>query len=110
MATTKEYRDYIEENLQRAGEVRLRPMMGEYCVYVRDKVAGLICDNTLMLKDTPTVAELLPDAEVGYPYEGARTLMRFVPDVENVPLMEKVLDALYVEVPEKRKKIYRKRK
>lgn len=106
-ATTKEYRDYIAENLERAGDVRFRPMMGEYCVYIRDRVAGLLCDNSLFLKDTPSMAALLPEAETAYPYEGSRTLMRIVPDVEDVPRMAEILAVLYEELPEakpKRKK------
>ena len=45
MATSKEFHDYIIENLQRAGIVSSRKMMGEYIVYYQDKLMSMICDN-----------------------------------------------------------------
>lgn len=104
MATTKDFHDYILECLQRAGEITTRKMMGEYCVYSMGKVIGLICDNTLFLKVTPTTEKLLDNSEKGYPYEGSKTLMHIVDDFENTDLMHEVIQALYNELPEKKKK------
>ena len=72
MATSKEFHDYIVENLQKAGKVTTRKM-------------------SLLLKPTETVLRLMPDAKRAYPYEGSRTLMVAVEDVENTELMTKVL-------------------
>ena len=72
MATTKEFHDFILENLQKVGEVSTRKMMGEYCVYYQGKMIGDICDNCLFLKPTASVLRLLPDAERAYPYEGSK--------------------------------------
>lgn len=99
MATSKEFHDYILENLQRAGDVSTRKMMGEYCVYYRGKVVGDICDNTLFLKPTESVLKLLPDAERAYPYKGSKTLMAVVEQVENDGLMRELLEAMYEELP-----------
>lgn len=104
MATSKEFCDYVVENLQRVGEVSVRKMMGEYLVYYQGKLIGDICDNCLFLKPTESVLELMPDAEQEYPYEGSRTRMVVVEDVENTELMTKVLHALYTELPEPKKK------
>lgn len=95
MSTTKEFRDYILDNLQQAGAVTARPMMGEYCVYYNGKLIGNICDNCLLLKTTPASELLLPDAERLYPYEGSKTLMLAVDDVENTELMRQLLDGMY---------------
>ncbi|MCI9137963.1 MAG: competence protein TfoX [Lachnospiraceae bacterium] len=99
MATSKEFHDYILENLQRAGEVSTKKMMGEYCVYYREKVIGNICDNTLFLKPTDSVLRLLPDAERAYPYEGSKTLMAVVEQVEHEAVMRELLGAMYEELP-----------
>lgn len=99
MATSKEFHDYILENLQRAGDVSTRKMMGEYCVYYRGKVVGDICDNTLFLKPTESVLKLLPDAERAYPYKGSKTLMAVVEQVENDGLMRELLEDMYEELP-----------
>ncbi|MBQ6430874.1 MAG: TfoX/Sxy family protein [Oscillospiraceae bacterium] len=104
MATSKDFHDYIMEQLSRVGEVSSRKMMGEYCVYYRGKMVADLCDNQLLLKPTPSVLRLLPDAPRAYPYEGSKTLMVVVEDVENAELLRSVLNAMYDELPESKKK------
>ena len=99
MSTTKEFHDYIVEWLHKAGEVSTRRMMGEYCVYYKGKLIGDICDNRLFFKPTEAVLRLLPGAERDYPYEGSKTLMVVVDEVENTELMGRVLDQMYEELP-----------
>ena len=99
MATSKEFHDYVVENLQRVGEVTTRKMMGEYLVYYQGKLVGDICDNCLLLKPTEAVLRLMPDADREYPYEGSRTLMVVVEEPENTELMAEVLRAMYDELP-----------
>ena len=108
MATSKEFCDYVLENLRRIGEVSARKMMGEYLVYYRGKLIGGICDNCLFLKPTESVLRLMPDAERDYPYEGSKTQMVVVDDVENMERMAEVLNAMYEELPEPKKKTKRK--
>lgn len=103
MSTTVEFHDYVIENLRKAGEVTSRKMMGEYLVYFNGKLVGNICDNCLYLKPTDSALELLPEAERGYPYEGSKTLMVIVEEIENTELMTKVLHAMYDELPQKKK-------
>ena len=104
MATSKEYHDYVLEQLSKAGEVRTRRMMGEYLVYYRNKLIGDLCDNTLLVKLTPGSGRLLPDAQRQYPYEGSRTLMLAVEDSEDTALMRELLETLWTELPEPKKK------
>ena len=104
MATSKEFHDYVIENLQRVGDVSARKMMGEYCVYYQGKLIGNICDNCLFLKPTESVLRLMPDAGRAYPYEGSKTLMVTVEDVGNTELMAEVLDEMYKEMPEPKAK------
>ena len=49
-----------------------RKMFGEYALYLDGRVVALICDDTLFLKDLPEARALLPDAETGAPYPGAK--------------------------------------
>lgn len=100
MATSKEFHDYIVENLQRIGDISTRKMMWEYCIYYQGKLIGDICDNCLFLKPTESVLRFMPDADRGYPYEGSKTLMVIADDVENIELLKKVLNAMYEELPE----------
>ena len=99
MASSKEFHDYVVDSLQRIGDISTKKMMGEYCIYYKNKLIGDICDNTLLLKPTEAALRLMPDAERAYPYEGSKTLMVVVDDVENTELMESVLNAMYDELP-----------
>ena len=105
MATTQEFHDYVVDCLQRIGDITTRKMMGEYCVYYKGKMIGDLCDNCFLLKPIDSVLRLMPDAERAYPYEGSKTLMVVVDDVENTEFMEAVLHAMYGELPEPKKKI-----
>lgn len=96
MSTTKEYLNYIMEQLP--AEASSRAMMGEYLVYYRDKLIGGIYDNRFLLKPVNAVKELLPDAPYELPYKGAK-LMPMVVDIENKKLLERVLTAMYDELP-----------
>ena len=104
MAATKVFHDYIVECLQRVGEISTRKMMGEYLVYYQGKLVGDICDNCLFLKPTESVLRLMPEADRAYPYEGSKTQMVVVEEVENTELMTEVLNAMYAELPERKKK------
>ncbi len=104
MATTREFHDYVVENLLRIGDITTRKMMGEYCVYYKGKLIGDMCDNQFFLKATDSVLRLMPDADRAYPYEGSKTLMAVVDNIENEKLMEAVLNAMYDELPEPKKK------
>ena len=64
--------DFIIERMSQHGEARARKMFGEYGVYFGEKFVGIISDDQLYLKITESGRELLPDAEEGSPYDGAR--------------------------------------
>lgn len=102
MATSLDYYNYIMENLLKCGDVTSKRMMGEYCVYYSGKLVGDICDNTFFLKQTETSVRLLSGCERGYPYEGSKTLMLIVDDVENTELMSEVLSGMYTELPDRK--------
>ena len=52
MASTKDYLDYVLEQLGDVQELSHRAMMGEYILYVEGKVFGGIYDNRLLIKPT----------------------------------------------------------
>lgn len=104
MATSKGFHDHVVESLQKAGDISTRRMMGEYCVYHRGKLIGDICDDQLLLKPTASVLRLMPDAERAYPYEGSKTLMVVVDDLEDTDLMAQILEEMYKELPMPKKR------
>lgn len=49
-----------------------RKMFGEYALYLDGKVVALICDDRLFVKPLDVARALLPGAEEGPPYPGAK--------------------------------------
>ena len=45
MATGNEYRQFILDQLADVPGIRLRPMMGEYLLYVQEKLVGGLYDD-----------------------------------------------------------------
>ena len=103
MASSKEYLDFIMEQLSGAGDVSFRAMMGEYVLYYRGKVIGGIYDDRFLLKPVPSAAAMMPEAVMEKPYEGAKEML-LVDDVENREFLRELLEAVYGELPPPRKK------
>ena len=62
MASSKEYLDFVLDQLSGLDGVSFRPMMGEYILYYRDKIVGGIYDDRLLVKPTPSAKAQMPDA------------------------------------------------
>lgn len=76
MGSSKEFADYVCDQLIEAGNITCRKMFGEYGVYLDEKIIGLICDNQFFLKKTEAgrrmIAEQLSEVPEGLPYPGAK--------------------------------------
>ena len=103
MASSKDYLDFILDQLSRLEEITYRPMMGEYILYYRGRVVGGIYDDRFLVKPTKTARALMPEATLELPYEGAKEML-LVDDVENREFLQKLLDGMYPELPEVKKK------
>ena len=105
MASSKEYLDFILEQLSELDDVSHRAMMGEYIVYYRGKVVGGIYDDRFLVKPTKSAAAMMPNADVELPYDGAKEML-LVDNVDNKDFLRELLEAMYEELPaaKKRKK------
>ena len=103
MASSKEYLEYVLEQLAGAGDVSYRAMMGEYIIYYRGKVVGGIYDDRFLVKPVKSAAAMMPDAQREIPYEGAKEML-LVDDVENRDFLRELLEAMYDELPAPKKK------
>ncbi len=99
MASSKDYLTYVTEQLAGLPEIRSRAMMSEYILYYRGKVFGGIYDNRFLVKETPSACAMLPDAQREMPYEGAKPML-LVPDPDDRELLERLIPAMYEELPE----------
>jgi TfoX/Sxy family transcriptional regulator of competence genes len=102
MASGKEYLNYVLDQLSDLDEISHRAMMGEYIIYYQGKIIGGIYDDRFLVKQTKSAKELMPDAPLEIPYEGAKEM--FLADVDNRELLAELLGAMYDELPEPEKR------
>ena len=103
MASSKDYLEYILEQLSDLDEITYRAMMGEYIIYYRGKIIGGIYDDRFLVKPVKAAMDMMPDADMELPYEGAKKML-LVDDVENREFLGELLEAMYEELPAPRKK------
>ena len=103
MASSKEYLDFILEQLSEMDGISYRAMMGEYIIYYRGKVIGGIYDDRFLVKPTRSAVTMMPDADMELPYDGAKEML-LVDDVDNKEFLRELLDAMYEELPAVKKK------
>ena len=103
MASSKEYLDFILEQLSDLDDISYRAMMGEYIIYHRGKIVGGIYDDRLLVKSTKSAVAMMPNADMELPYEGAKEML-LVDDVDNKEFLRELLEAMYEELPAPKKK------
>ena len=101
MASSKEYLNFILEQLYDIPNISYRAMMGEYIIYYNKKVIGGIYDDRFLVKPTASAQELMPDAPLELPYEGAKKML-LVENVDDRAFLQELLDAVYKELPAKK--------
>ena len=82
MASSREYLQFILEQLSGLEDIRYRAMMGEYILYYKDRVAGGIYDDRLLVKAVPSAVSYMNDVQYEIPYEGAQEML-LVDNVDN---------------------------
>ncbi len=98
MSSTKEYLDFILEQLSDLDEISFRAMMGEYIIYYRGKVVGGIYDDRFLVKPTKSAMEMMPNADMEQPYDGAKQMI-LVDDVDNRGVMYRLIQAIWEDLP-----------
>ena len=102
MASSKEYLEYILDQLSALQEITNRKMMGEYIIYYRGKIIGGIYDDRFLVKPTPAAKAKMPNAPMETPYEGAKEMI-LVDEVDNRDFLTEIIQAMYEELPEVKK-------
>lgn len=103
MATSKEYFDYITDQLSEVDGIAYRQMMGEYIVYMQGRIIAYICDNSLLIKPVDVARKLMPEASSEPPYEGAKDML-LVSNVDDKAFLKALFEAVYPHLPEPKKK------
>jgi TfoX/Sxy family transcriptional regulator of competence genes len=104
MSTTQDFIEYVCEQIRGVGYVRYRKMFGEYMAYVNEKPILLVCDNIVYVKELECIADLMQDAEKGFPYTGAKE--HFILDIDDAEFAKEVVRILepVTSVPKPKKK------
>lgn len=102
MASSKEYLEYVLDLLSEVSSISHRYMMSEYVLYYRGKVFGGIYDDRFLVKLTKSATEILSEAQRETPYDGAKDML--LVDTEDKDLIKRLVEAMYDELPEPKKK------
>lgn len=103
MASSKEYVNFILEQLSGLEQITGRAMMGEYIIYYKGKIVGGIYDDRFLVKPVESAISLMPDAPLELPYEGAKRML-LVENIDDRSFLENLLNEMYEELPLPKKK------
>ncbi len=105
MASSKDYLNYILDEISELSDITYRQMMGEYIIYYKRKIAAYVCDDRLLVKDVPSALKYLKTIVYEKPYEGAKDML-LVEDIDDREYLTGLFEAIYEELPapKKRKK------
>lgn len=92
MASTKEYRDYIWEQLSEVPDITCHPMMGEFLLYSAGTLFGGIYDDRLLVKIVPENEQYKMSESTSY--DGAKPMYL----VEDIDDKEKLAEIVKVTV------------
>ena len=88
MATSKEYKEFILEQLDLLDNITCKAMMGEFLLYYNDVLFGGIYDNRLLIKIVDTNKKYNMEEQI--PYETAKP-MYLVDDIDNKELLKEIV-------------------
>ena len=88
MATTRDYRDFILEQLSLLDNITCKSMMGEYLLYYNGLLFGGIQDDRLLVKIVDSNKKY--NMQESIPYESAKS-MYLVDDVDNQEILRHIV-------------------
>ena len=102
MASSKDFLEFILEQLSILPDIDYRAMMGEFIIYYRGKIVGGIYDNRLLVKPVKSLSTIIPNAKMEIPYPKGKPMI-MVLDPENPELLARIFNAVYDELPNRKK-------
>ena len=97
MACSSDFVQYVVDQCSGAGEIAVKKMMGDYCIYCNGTLFGLICDNNLYIKVTEAGEAILEEVVLRAPYEGAKDYF-YISDVDDRDYLEDLIKATVPEL------------
>ena len=103
MSSSKDYLEFILDQLSSLDEISYKAMMGEYIIYYQGKIIGGIYDDRFLVKPTKSAKQMMPNVQYETPYEGAKEML-LVDDIDNKDFLNKLLNSMVDELPAPKKK------
>ena len=98
MASSKEYLDFILEQVSELDNISYKAMMGEFIIYYKGKIIGGIYDDRLLVKPVQSAINYMPNAVYELPYDGAKEML-LIDEVDNKEFLIGLFDAMYDDLP-----------
>ncbi len=98
MPSSKEYLNFILEQLSNLTDITYKAMMGSYLIYYRSKLVGGIYNDRLLVKPVKSAISFMPRAEYSLPYSGAKEML-LVDDVDDKAYLAGLFEAMYDDLP-----------
>lgn len=103
MPSSKNYLEYILQQLSKLDEMTYRAMMNEYILYYQGKIIGGIYDDRLLVKPVPSAIKYMPNARYEFPYKGAKEML-LVDEVDNKEFLIGLFQVMVDECPMPKKR------
>ena len=103
MASSKDYLQFVLEQLSELQEITYRAMMGEFIIYYRGKIVGGIYDDRLLVKPTKSAISYMPAVTYEIPYENAKEML-LVEEIDNKDFLTGLFNVMYDELPTQKPK------
>ena len=98
MASSRDFLNFILEQLSDLDEIMYKPMMGEFMLYYRGKLVGGIYDDRLLVKPVKAAIGYMPQATYSLPYEGAKEML-LVDNVDDKEYLSGLFEAMFDDLP-----------
>ena len=103
MSSSKEYLEFILEQLSDLDGIEYRYMMGEYILYYKGKIFGEIYDDRFLIKPVKSAIDFMPNAKYEIPYKNGKEML-LIDDVDDKERLAKLIKIMYDELPARKLK------
>lgn len=107
MSSSYDYLEFVLDQLSGLDNIDYRYMFGSFAIYYRGKVAGFIINDRLLIKNVPSAAFMMPEAEKIPPFKGGKPMILVEDLLEDRDFMKILFEGMYDELsfpkPKKRK-------
>lgn len=97
MPSSKEYLEFVLEQMSGLQDVTWRAMMGEYVIYYRGTVIGGIYDNRFLVKPVRSAVACMPEVRYELPYSGGKEMLS-VDEIDDREFVTGLIQTVYEEL------------